>query len=64
MKVYGLYNLKTKKGRQKFRDTQLTPEEIEVWDSPERPDNIAKLIAIGTVETVRYAKHKIKKQKC
>ena len=58
---YGLFNLKTKKGRQRFRDTQLDPEEIPIWDSPERPDNIAKLIAVGTVETVKYVRKKVKR---
>ena len=41
---YGLWGLKTKKGRKKFRDTQLTLEEQEIWDSPERPDRISSLI--------------------
>ena len=58
---YGLWGLKTKKGRQKFRDTKLDPEEAAIWDSPDRPDNIAKLIAVGTVETVKYVKGKVKR---
>jgi hypothetical protein len=41
---YGLWGLKTKKGRRKFRDTMLTNEEQIIWDSPERPDRIGSLI--------------------
>lgn len=41
---YGLWDLKTKKGRKRFRDTQLTTEEQIIWDSPERPDRISSLI--------------------
>lgn len=56
MKLYGIRKLATKKGRQRFRDTQLTTEEQMIWDSPDRPDNIGTLIAGATVETMKQAK--------
>ena len=60
MREYGLSRLATKKGRQKFRDTQLTAEEQAVWDLPERPDNIATMIAGATKETLKQGKKAIK----
>lgn len=50
---YGLWGLKTKKGRKKFRDTMLTTEEQTIWDSPERPDRIGTLIVEATKITVQ-----------
>lgn len=57
MQQYGISRLATKKGREKFRQT-LDPDELPVWDSPERPDNIAKMIAGATKETVKKIRHR------
>lgn len=45
---YGLTNLSTKKGRLRFRNTVLTPEEAVIWDDPERPDHFVRLIGGAT----------------
>ena len=57
---HGLWKLKTEKGRQRFAAECLTAEEQIIWDSPERPRNIAKLIAIGMTETGKQIRVKMK----
>lgn len=57
---YGLWKLKTEKGRQRFSQECLTSEEQIIWESPERPRNLAKLIAIGMAETGKAVRVKMK----
>lgn len=57
---YGLWKLKTEKGRQRFAADCLTAEETEIWNSPERPRNIAKLIAIAGAESTKAVRVKMK----